>query len=241
MPSFNAPTIPPEILALIQKPPLLKDESREEYNDLLTGLVTDIAPFDRIEWLWLIQFLDCSWEILRNRRYRAILIDLQRDQALRHIIVMTTASQRMSNTELEQAFARWTANPEHFGQHGIDPQSVPAMALIRAAHNVEVIDKILEKLQRRCDTILQQLEYRREVFASRARRAADKILTVEHIEIPRIESADAPLATEPPDQPAPNSSSSDEAPIVPGSSEPEAPSTEKTSTEVSTEPPSSGS
>ena len=38
--------IPPEILALMQKPPLLKGESVQQYNDLLGILVSQVAPAD---------------------------------------------------------------------------------------------------------------------------------------------------------------------------------------------------
>jgi hypothetical protein len=237
---FKTPIIPPEILPQIQKPPLLKGESSQEYNDLLAGLVSDIAPADFIEWLWLIQFLDCSWKILRNRRYRAVVIDLQRGPALRSVILKTAPCEHMTAIELEQAFARWTANPEHFNKHGVDPQSVPAMAFVQAAAKLEIIDKILERLQRRCDSILQQLEYRREVFASRARHAADNVLNAKSVEFPRVASADAPLAIDPLDQTTPDRKLSNEATIVPASSsESGTPSSEGTSPETPTSTPSS--
>ena len=49
------------------------------------------------------------------------------------------------------------------------------MAFSQAARSLEKIDKISERLQRRWDSILQQLEDRREMFAHRARRAVDLV------------------------------------------------------------------
>ena len=42
---------------------------------MLGGLVSDIAPADFVEWLWLIDFLDCAWKFCAIRRYRAIVIE----------------------------------------------------------------------------------------------------------------------------------------------------------------------
>ena len=50
--------IPAAILPLIQDPPLLKGESRQDYYNLLGALISETAPVDMVEWLWLIQFTD---------------------------------------------------------------------------------------------------------------------------------------------------------------------------------------
>jgi len=230
-------TIPTEILALLRKPPLLKGESVQEYNDLLKGLIVDIGPNDTVEWLWLLQFLDCIWEIFRNRHFRAILIDLQRGPALRSVILKTAPFGQMTAKEVEAAVAQWTANPDQFSQHGIDPQSVPACSLVQVAKHLETIDRILERLQRRCDSILQQLEYRRELFASRARHAAETILNAECIEVSCSETT-APLAIQAPD---PNQVAPDEVTTVPKSPESNAANPEEASTEESVKTPSADS
>jgi hypothetical protein len=241
MSTFKIAGIPPEILALINNPPLLKGESSQEYYDLLSVLVSNIAPADIVEWLWLIQFNDCTWEIFRNRRFRTFVIDLQRGPALQGLILKMAPSGSMLPTEFNKLVARWTENPEYFSKHGIVPQSVLATAFVQAAARLELIDKSLERLHRRCDTILQQLEYRREVFAHRARRAADKVLKAENVEAPNIVPAAAPLAIEPPDQARPDQScaASNEIAIVQASSESDMPDSDGTSPEVSKATPSS--
>jgi hypothetical protein len=236
------PPIPTVILTLIQKPPLLKGESLQEYNDLLGQLASDVSPVDAIEWLWLIQFTDCTWEIFRDRRFRAILIDLQGNQALGAVILKTVPAGNMSATEYNRQCALWRENPDYFAKRGIDPHSVPATARIQVAAKLELIDKSLERLQRRCDTILQQLEYRREVFAHRARHVVDKVLKVEHVvEAPTIVPPEAPLAIEPPAQARADESPSaaDEVTIAPTLPAVDTPNSGETSPEVSNVSPSS--
>ena len=66
-------------------------------------------------------------------------------------------------------------DPANFAKHGIDPLSVPAMAAVQLQDELEALYKRLQQAERRCDAIMQQLEYRREVFAHRARRAAEEL------------------------------------------------------------------
>jgi len=171
----ESPVIPSEILALIQNPPLLKGESRQDYYNLLGALVRDIGPIDLPEWLWLISLLNCVWEIFRNARFRVKLIDLNGNRALKAVIQNLVPEGSMCIPELKKAIADWNANPGRFENYEIDPETVPAMALSQLAPSLENIDKMSDRLQRRWERIQQQLDYRREMFAHRARKAADAI------------------------------------------------------------------
>jgi len=150
-------------------------------------------------------------------------------------------NEHMAPIELEKAIARWTETPGAVGEHRIDPESVPAIALFQSAESLEHIDKMIERLQRRSDAIVQQLEGRREVFASRARRAADKILNAEYVEVPRNEPTETLLAIEPPPQQATQNVPPGDVTIVPASPESEATNTEAMPTEAPTSEPTSGS
>ena len=61
------PAIPPVILSFMQNPPLLKGESTQQYNELLGILVSQVAPVDIIEWLWVAH----SDEVGRGYRAKA--------------------------------------------------------------------------------------------------------------------------------------------------------------------------
>lgn len=238
----KAAAVPAEILALIQDPPLLKGESLREYFSLFSALVSDVAPTDIVEWLWLVQFSDCTWEIFRNRRFRALIVDLQRGAAYGALILKASPSGTMHPAEYNRRVARCKENPDYLSEFGIDPGVVPATALVQVAVKLELIDKGLERLYRRCDSILHQLEYRREVFAHRARCAANRILKEEIVEAPKIVPDAAPLAIEPPD-PARNDqdpTASNELVTAQRSSESsEIPDSGETSPEVSNITPSS--
>ena len=162
------PNLPPAILPLIQDPPLLKGESRQEYYDLLGVLISETAPVDMFEWLWVIDYTDCFWGIRRNRRIKAFLIDLQRTKDL-------NAIRSLHYDDCEKYLANWQPDPDFFLRYGTDVRSMVATAFVKVAAKLELVDKDLERQQRRSDKIIEKLECRREVFAHRARRAAANI------------------------------------------------------------------
>jgi hypothetical protein len=176
---FDVTKIPPAILPFIKDPPLLKGESRQEYYDLLGVLISETAPVDMVEWLWLIQFTDCAWEIIRNRRIRAFLIDLQRTKDL-------NAIRSVHYDDGEKYLANWKPDPDFLMRYGTDVRSMVATAFVKVAPKLELIDKNLERLQRRSDEIIEKLECRREVFAHRARRAAANVINAQYEEPRRI-------------------------------------------------------
>ena len=135
--------IPPQVLAQIENAPLLKGEAPQDYYDMFNGVAADIKPADMLEWLWVIQFVECVWELLRNRRYRALLLDLQRNEALCYIIhkVSNFREKRyISNDDCK----RWKNDPSEFREHDVDPNSVAAVAMLQSTGNLEMIDKIQE-------------------------------------------------------------------------------------------------
>jgi hypothetical protein len=151
--SEEKPPIPAAILPLIDNPPLLKGESKQHYYELLAALVQDIAPQDIPEWLWVIEFCDCVWEIRRNRKFRSAVIDY------------------------------------HIDSCGYRGESAAGLSFVRAAPKIEPIDKIIDRSQRNADTILLQLEGRRDVFVHRARQAATALLTATDEALPRVVGA----------------------------------------------------
>src|SRR6516225_8268116 len=73
-------SVPPHIQALFGNPPLVSTEDPNLYWDMLDRFAESIAPRNIIEWLWVKDIVDLSWEIARLRRYRAHQIERARDE-----------------------------------------------------------------------------------------------------------------------------------------------------------------
>src|SRR5215831_4959383 len=72
-------SVPPDIQALFGDPPLLSTEDPNLYWDMLDRFAEFVEPKNIIEWLWVKDIVDLCWEIARLRRYRALLIERERE------------------------------------------------------------------------------------------------------------------------------------------------------------------
>jgi hypothetical protein len=70
--------VPNNIRKIWGEPPLLRNEDPGIYEKLARQISQTVAPIDVIEWLWVKDILDLSWEIRRLRRFKTTLIELRR-------------------------------------------------------------------------------------------------------------------------------------------------------------------
>ena len=71
--------IPNDIAALFGYAPILKTEDDETYWKYIGRVAKCVEPQDIIEWLWIKDVVDLSWEILRLRRLKIELVEIDRE------------------------------------------------------------------------------------------------------------------------------------------------------------------
>ena len=175
-------SIPPDIQALFGDPPLLSTEDPDLYWGMLDRLAESVAPRSTIEWLWIMDIGDLSWEIARLRRDRTQQIEGAREN-------------RHATIEYQR---------KHPDDHGLwlDP---PSRELIKARRNAprldteadsanllileyletyETIDKLLMSAEVRRDRILRELDFRRERIAPLLRKTSDALIDVHADSLP---------------------------------------------------------
>src|SRR5215471_1697254 len=74
IPSEIASLIPADVQYFFKRPPLLNEEDSIEYWMLVRQCITHVSPTAIIEWIWLKDVVDLTWEIWRLRRLRAALV-----------------------------------------------------------------------------------------------------------------------------------------------------------------------
>src|SRR5215204_2441162 len=161
------PQIPPALVAFMKKPPLGREESPKEYFEFLDEVIAATQPEDAIDWIWTLRFTNSSWYALRLTRLRTALLNGRYKVALHGVIRQTKlpvagtvqrgVSER-SEREAEQEVEQWLADPSQFAKHQVDPDLVPARALIQIAEHIEKFDRMIERAERNRDRIVQQLE-----------------------------------------------------------------------------------
>jgi hypothetical protein len=74
-----ARSVPADIQALFGNAPLLSTEDPSLYWNMLDRFATCVEPKNIIEWLWVKDVLDLSWEIVRLRRFKIVWIESERE------------------------------------------------------------------------------------------------------------------------------------------------------------------
>ena len=173
-PSKSLRSVPAGIQALFGDPPLLSTEDPARYRDMLDRFAEFVDPKNIIEWLWLKDIVDLCWEIARLRRYRALLIERERES---------------KNAEIDYA-------QEHAGGRNLswmDKLKRPQIEELRNAPRLdteadsasllilqylgtyETVDKLLISAELRRDRILRELDFRRERVAPLLRKKSDEL------------------------------------------------------------------
>jgi len=146
-----------------------------------------VEPQDVIEWLWLKDVVDLSWEILRLRRLKIDLVEIDRQDKN-----ATIEWERQHADEPYIHFATGALirrDPEDIEARKnkplLDTEADSAELLFRHIDKYEQIEKLLTSAELRRDRILREIELRRDHMGRRRRAASDELLDAQ-VEAPRI-------------------------------------------------------
>jgi hypothetical protein len=78
--------IPAELLLLSEPSCLLPGENRHDFEAIRRMMIEDIRPENNIEWLWVLDLVELSWEILRYRNLKQRVISAYREAAIESIL-----------------------------------------------------------------------------------------------------------------------------------------------------------
>src|SRR3954447_4328701 len=81
----NAPPIPARLAPFLLKPALLPGEREAEYLALVQAISAAFEPSDAVEWLWVKDVVDYTWQAQRLRRLKADPIRRGADTVLTNI------------------------------------------------------------------------------------------------------------------------------------------------------------
>lgn len=74
-----------QILCLFGPPPLLSTERGEHFEQILTHFVAALAPAGAIEQMWVYDIAVLVWEMMRLRRYKAMVVEKKLPDVFRSI------------------------------------------------------------------------------------------------------------------------------------------------------------
>ena len=153
-------------------------------------MVDDIQPETNIEWLWTLDLVELSWEILRYRNLKNRILNNHRAAAIAAILQrldgegMPAELLPMVQLHAKRTAAEWREDPEaaieiegRLCRSGFDSIDINAEVFVQARELFEMFDQLIHFAQNRRIGLLREISIRRE-FARRARsamRALDRL------------------------------------------------------------------
>jgi hypothetical protein len=80
-------TIPEQLRSFSEPCYLLPGESRSDFEAVRQMMVDDVQPETNIEWLWTLDLVELSWEILRYRSLKQRVLEQFRHSAIKAILM----------------------------------------------------------------------------------------------------------------------------------------------------------
>jgi len=161
---------------------LLAGENRQDFEAIRQMMVDDIQPETNIEWLWTLDFVELSWEILRYRRLKTRILDAHRVAAIEAILRrldgegMPAEAMPMVRARARQTAAEWRDDQEaaieieaRLDRGGFDAVDINAEAFVQARELFGLFDQLMIAAQRRRMELLREISIRHE-FVRRVRR-----------------------------------------------------------------------
>jgi hypothetical protein len=180
--------IPAEIKPLFDKTPLLSHEDPQPYWACFRRLIQEVKPSDTIEWLWLKDIADQSWEIIALRRIKAAISDAGKRAAVVEMLgpVGEAAPQDMIirnawDQARERADKCFDSKSEkeiesRLTKQGLNADSVSAVSFSRQVGVFEAVERMLAALEFRRNNALREIEQRRERLGRLIRQESDNII-----------------------------------------------------------------
>jgi hypothetical protein len=84
--SCASPTLPAQLMPFSEPSLLLPGENLRDFATIRQMMVDDIQPVTNIEWLWTLDLVELSWEILRYRNLKNTILDTHRAAAIAAIL-----------------------------------------------------------------------------------------------------------------------------------------------------------
>jgi len=149
--------LPKELAYLFDEAPLVGDERREDYGELLQAIAKAVQPVDFIGWQCVGHITDSSWSIRRERRVKNEIIKHYAEDDFANAMVMA----RVGDT------------------HGRNPRNrvdyrgekILAAAFMRGASDIDAIDRRIAAYEARIIMILREARLYTDALVRRIEQA----------------------------------------------------------------------
>ena len=190
--ALHRPAVPVELKEIWNSCSLLPGENRAEFETIRQLMVDEIQPETNLEWLWLLDLVELSWEILRYRRLKQRVLEACRSNAIESILLRLDGAgvpdEASSEVRLyvRRNVADWRADPRaaaeieaRLRKQGFGDVAINAEVYCHAQMAFGMFDGLMQSAQTRRIILLREISSRRE-FKHRVEKLIDATFEARH-------------------------------------------------------------
>jgi hypothetical protein len=176
---------------------IIEGEDPQRYEKVLAEVGAAARPIDFIDWLLVKDVVDLTWDIQRARLQRERLTQTERLSSLRSVIFSILYPGydpylAEKDPTVSRVLTKWAQGDpkgikrvdELLAESGLSMAEVDLQSLSERSVNLEQLDERDERLARRRDEILRQIERRRSGWAKLVRHSSEEVIEGECHELP---------------------------------------------------------
>jgi len=169
-------SIPAQFKSLLKPSRLLPGESETDYAIIRQMIVDEVAPQSSIEWLWTIDLIELSWDVVRYRSLRGKVLEVFREAAIESLLQrvdslgIPPAAREMAQRHTRRNVELWRGDPiaaaeieARLKSHGIDATSINIEVFVQAHDLFVMFDTLIHSAQSRRLILLREIAARRTV------------------------------------------------------------------------------
>jgi hypothetical protein len=167
-------SIPAQLRSLLNPPRLLPGESQTDYATVRQMMIDEVAPQSSIEWLWTIDLIELSWDVVRYRSLREKVLEAYREAAVESLLHridnlgIPTAAREMAQRHTRRNVEQWRDDPtaaaeieSRLKSKGIDAPSINIEVFLHARDLFVMFDSLMHSAQSRRIVLLREIAARR--------------------------------------------------------------------------------
>ena len=185
------------------EPPLLRGERAADFQILLDGFSRDIRPRGLSEEIYVVDIAWLTWEIIRLRRCRTLIIKANFLGALQNLLAGLIKKPgefvESAQERAEELAAKWFATEQGkeevrkiLSRFDLDELVIEAEAIRRSSRDLEGFESLLVALEARRNKAFACIADYRLSFAQQLRESSDRLIEA----VPRLEDASVKTSPE---------------------------------------------
>jgi len=180
-------TLPSALTSL----PLLDGELSADYENFQIACYSDLKPKGMIENIWVDDFIQYEWEIIRLRRMRVSILQSSRQDALSRLLQSIFPYNEMNRDERKSLAFDWSTGQTDAVEridtilkaHDLSSDAIISEAFKTHIDTFDKIDRLIENCTRRRDAAIRDLDKRRDDLAARMRKLASTVSDATFVDV----------------------------------------------------------